>query len=163
MIAGGTGGANTQTGTMFELRTDLKTALKKAGYDLSKFQFCSKANTEEFKRFMLKNGFDLTATFGQFFKPDEAVIYNQHLYIIEKKTQGGGGSVDEKIATGPYKKLVYDICAEALGLNGATYIFLLDRWFDQPKFTVHKIPYNIQHGIPVFFEQIPLELLFGKV
>lgn len=163
MVAGGTGGANTKTGAIFELKTDLKTALKKAGYDLSKFQFCSTARTQEFKRFMLKNGFDLEKNFGQYFMPDEAVIYNNHLYVIEKKTQGTRGSVDEKIATGPYKKLIYNICAKALGLNGATYIFLLDRWFDKPKFTKHKIPYNLQHGIPVYFEEVPLKTLFGEV
>ena len=161
MIAGGTGGANTQTGAIFEIKTDLKTSLIKAGYDISKFQFCSKSGTEEFYRFMRDTAkFDMVKEFGQKFKPDEAVIYNNHLYVVEKKTQHGGGSVDEKIVTGPYKQLIYDICAEALGLNGATYIFLLDEWFNCPKFTVHKIPYNNRNGVPVYFNEIPLNDIF---
>lgn len=161
MVLGGTGGANTQTGAVFEIKTDLRTAVKKAGYDITKFQFCSTSRTEEFYRFMLNSvGFDMVEEFGQKFKPDEAVIYNNHLYVVEKKTQNGSGSVDEKVVTGPYKQLVYSVCAKALGLEGATYIFLLDKWFNQKKFTKHKIPYDIEHGVPVYFETIPLQELF---
>ena len=44
MIAGGTGGANTQTGKWFEGITDLKTALNKNNYNLKDFIFCKKTD-----------------------------------------------------------------------------------------------------------------------
>ena len=40
MILNGVGGANTQTGAIFEIETDLKTNLEKANIDISKVIFC---------------------------------------------------------------------------------------------------------------------------
>ena len=44
MIAGGTGGANTQTGAIFELNTDLKTNLIQANIDISQIIFLQKVS-----------------------------------------------------------------------------------------------------------------------
>ena len=159
MIAGGTGGANTQTGKWFEGITDLKTALNKNNYNLKDFIFCKK--TDFPKYFEEKTKLNMREMFGKQFWPDEAVIYNNVLYVIEKKMQSGGGSVDEKIQTGPYKLYIYQKCAEALGLKDAKYIFLLaGRYFNIPKFTQHQIPYLAEHNIPVYFDKLPLEKIF---
>ena len=158
MITGGTGGANTQSGAIFELNTDVKTNLINAGIDISKVIFCRKT---DFPAYMKSHGFNMRTYFGKEFWPDEAFIYNNHLFIIEKKYQSVDGSVDEKIQTGPYKKLIYEICAEALGLNGATYIYLLvGSAFNINKYTKHQIPYLINNGIPVYFDNFPINKYF---
>ena len=159
MITGGIGGANTQTGAIFEINTDLKTNLINAGIDINKVIFCKKY---DFPRLMKSHGFDMTKEFGKKFLPDEAFIYNNHLFVIEKKYQRVNGSVDEKIQTGPYKKLIYETCAEALGLDGATYIYLLvGSAFNVEKYTKHQIPYLIKSGIPVYFDSFPIDNYFN--
>ena len=57
MIAGGIGGANTQTGTVFEMQTDLKTNLINAGINLNDVIFCKKY---DFPRYMKAHNFDMT-------------------------------------------------------------------------------------------------------
>ena len=160
MIAGGTGGANTVTGRWFEGVTDLKTALMENGYNLEDFIFCKQ---REFPKYFEANTqLNMREMFGKQFWPDEAVIYNDVLYVIEKKMQTGGGSVDEKIQTGPYKLYIYQKCAEALGLKDAKYIFLLaDEYFNIPKFTKHQVPYLEGYNIPVYFDRLPLEQIFN--
>lgn len=157
MIAGGVGGANTITGKYFEVATDLKTALANAEYDLSNFLFCCQ---HDFPRYFRKQtGMKMEDVFGKKFLPDEAVIYNNVLYVVEKKAQSGSGSVDEKIQTGPYKLTVYQECAKMLGLNGAKYIYLLaGGHFNTPKFTKHQIPYLEKYDISVYFDKLPLNI-----
>lgn len=163
MVKNGTGGANTQTGKEFEKETRLERVWAERGHNLSKFNFIvDNPNSEQFNRFMLARGFNMRRVYGQLFKPDEAFIYNNHLYVVEKKTQGIGGSVDEKITGGVYKKEIYDTCADAAGLNGSTFIYLLDDYFNQPKFTVHKVPWNLNHGISTYFGHLPFEAYFRE-
>ena len=158
MITGGIGGANTQTGAIFEMQTDLETNLKNAGIDIHDVIFLKQT---KFPKYMKEHGFDMTENFGKKFQPDEAFIYNNHLFVIEKKYQCVSGSVDEKIQTGPYKKLIYDTCAEALNLDGATYIYLLaGSAFNINKYTKHQIPYLIKNGIPVYFDNFPIDDYF---
>jgi hypothetical protein len=159
MIAGGTGGAHTITGKYFEVETDLKTALTEAGYNLSDFFFCRQHDFPKY--FKEITGVKMEDIFGKKYLPDEAVIFNNVLYIIEKKKQSGGGSVDEKIQTGFYKLLIYQECAKMLGLADAKYIYLLSgEYFNVPKFTKHQIPTLAASGIPTYFDKLPLENLF---
>ena len=159
MITGGTGGANTQTGAIFELNTDLKTNLNNAHIDLSQITFVQKW---DFVYYMRKCKIDLVQVFGKNFLPDEAFIYQNHLFVIEKKYQEVNGSVDEKIQTGPYKQSVYERCAQLAGLNGATYIYLLNSSaFNKPKYTVDQIPYLIRNNIPVYFDNFPINEFFN--
>lgn len=158
MITGGIGGANTVTGKWFEVRTDLKQALTEANYDLSAFQFCKQY---DFPRlFKDTTGEKMEDLFGKRFLPDEAVIYDGVLYVIEKKQQGGGGSVDEKIQTGPYKLTIYQECAKRMGLRDARYIYLLSEYFNVPKFTKHQIPYLATFGIDTYFDKLDLAKIF---
>lgn len=159
MIAGGTGGANTQTGTVFELNTDLKTNLINANIDLSQIILLKEW---DFVYYLRKHKIDLVKLFGKNFLPDEAFIYNNHLFIIEKKYQAVNGSVDEKIQTGPYKQRVYQKCAELLNLTGATYIYLLKgSAFNKPKYMVDQIPYLLENNIPVYFDNFPISDFFS--
>jgi hypothetical protein len=157
MINNGVGGANTQTGTVFEINTDLRTNLINAGIDLTEITFLQKW---DFIYFMREHKIEVSEVFGKNFLPDEAFIYHNHLFVIEKKYQKVSGSVDEKIQTGPYKKLVYETCAELAGLNGATYIYLLCSNFNNPKYTKHQIPYLRDNNIPVYFDNFPINEYF---
>lgn len=158
MITGGTGGANTQTGAIFEMETDLKQNLINAGIDINNVIFCKQ---HDFPRLMKKHNFNMREQFGKEFHPDEAFILNNELFVIEKKYQCVQGSVDEKIQTGPYKKLIYETCAKALGLKKATYIYLLkEEAFNKPKYTTHQIPYLRQNNIPVYFDNFPIKDFF---
>lgn len=159
MIAGGVGGANTITGKWFEVKTDLKQALEAAGYNLTNFVFCKQNDFP--KMFKTLTNSKMEEIFGKKFLPDEAVIFNNRLYIIEKKRQGGGGSVDEKIQTGPYKLSVYKECARRMGLEDAYYLYLLSGdYFNHPKFTKHQIPYLESFGIRTYFDQLNLAEIF---
>lgn len=159
MIAGGTGGANTQTGKIFEIKTDLLTALTKANYNVKNFIFIQQ---RKFPKYLKDNfNFDMREEFGKEFWPDEAVIYNNQLFIIEKKQQTSNGTVDEKIQTGPYKLFIYKKCAEIMNLQDAKYIYLLSKDFNTNKYTKHQIPYLNSHNIPVYFEELPLEKIFN--
>lgn len=158
MIAGGTGGANTKTGAIFEMETDLRENLINAGIDLSKVVFCKQ---RDFPKMMKSHNFDMTENFGKEFWPDEAFIYDNQLFVIEKKYQCVNGSVDEKIQTGPYKRIIYDVCARAIGLKKSTYMYLLkDEAFNRPKYTIHQIPYLKQNNIPVYFDNFPIDEIF---
>ena len=159
MILNGAGGANTHiTGQYFELKTDLKTNLKKAGIDIEKVTFCQK---RDFTKLMKKYGINMKEQFGKEYWPDEAFIYHNHLYVIEKKNQETQGSVDEKIQTGPYKKLIFDTCAKLCKLDGATYIYLLSNSFNCDKYNRHQIPYLKQNEIPVYFDNFPIQDYFN--
>lgn len=158
MILNGTGGANTQSGKCFEIQTDLKSNLINLGINVSDVIFC---NQRDFPKMMKAAGYNMKEIFGKEFWPDEAFIYNNHLYVIEKKYQSGNGSVDEKIQTGPYKKNIYDECARLLNLNGNSYMYLLSDYFNINKYTKHQIPYLLANGIEVYFENIPVEKLFA--
>lgn len=160
MITGGTGGANTQTGKWFEIATDLKTALNDNDYNLKDFIFCCQHDFPKlFKKITNKK---MEEEFGKKYLPDEAVIYKNILYVIEKKQQTGSGSVEEKIQTGPYKLQIYKECAEMMGLKDAKYIYLLSgTHFNTIKFTKHQIPYLNSNNIPVYFDQLSLNELFN--
>ena len=159
MVLNGTGGSNTKTGIMFEFETDLRKNLTNAGINLDDVIFCEK---REFPKYLKEHNFNMTEHFGKEYWPDEAFIYKNHLYIIEKKTQSVRGSVDEKIQTGPYKKLIFEECATALGLNGATYIYLLKgNAFNIKRYTKHQIPYLERSGIPIYFDRFPVEEYFN--
>ena len=161
MIAGGTGGANTQTGKIFEIKTDLKTALVKNNYNIEDFVFIKQYDFRDYLKTHFN--FDMTEKYGTYLKPDEAIIYKDVLYVVEKKQQGGGGSVDEKIQTGPFKLHVYEYCAKLMGLKGVSYSYLLGDYFKHKKFSQYVIPVYLKgHGIPVYFNTLPLEEFFNS-
>jgi len=82
-------------------------------------------------------------------RPDEAYINheNKTIFIIEKKFQQTGGSVDEKIQTGPVKKELFEIYFP----NYKTiYMYCLSDWFKQKEYSgVLKI--LERHDIPIFW------------
>ena len=70
-------------------------------------------------------------------KPDEAYFDSEErtLTIYEKKTQNGGGSVDEKLQTCGFKIAQYRKVAKYLNVppENVYYTYILDKWFDSEK------------------------------
>ena len=109
------GGANTnRNGLHFEQTTSLNTALQNAGFIIDnncevyyRNQLLGYSiNQDEFSTvFLRQNGVNDRAINSKRWKPDEAFIneLDKTVYIIEKKFQHTNGSVDEKLATFPFK------------------------------------------------------------
>ena len=158
----GAGGANTnQNGLSYEELTDLKDKFK--SYNLNTtdnvYEVVFQGHTRKFlqankcalHKYMVKKGernLDLLPAAGCK-QPDEAYIDPEEkiLFIIEKKFQQTGGSVDEKIQTGPFKQMHYKELFPNYKLH---YIYCLSDWFkkDEYKSTLHYLKTN---DIPVFW------------
>jgi hypothetical protein len=82
-------------------------------------------------------------------EPDEAYIDNnkKSVFIIEKKFQQTSGSVDEKIQTGPFKKMHY---SQQFPNYKIYYIYCLSDWFKRSEYN-SVLEYNRQNNIPIFW------------
>lgn len=158
----GAGGANTNiTGLSYEDKTNLEPLFseikydKKTGAKTVKFDNYEKelinVNKSKLYKFMKqikeKNN-DLKKAAGCK-EPDEAYIDIERkiIFIIEKKFQHTNGSVDEKIQTGPFKKLHY---SQQFPNFTITYIYCLSDWFKQDEY-ISVLDYLEQNNIPVFW------------
>lgn len=91
---------------------------------------------------------------------DEAFINesNRTVYIIEKKFQSKSGSVDEKLATFPFKIYEYQKLLDPIEYD-IVYIYLLSsEWFDSPKYKDY-YDYMNDLGCPYYFDRLPLEAI----
>jgi hypothetical protein len=82
-------------------------------------------------------------------QPDEAYIdlNRKIIFIIEKKFQQTPGSVDEKIQTGPFKKIHYSKQFPNYKVN---YIYCLSDWFKRDEYK-SVLDYLQENSIPVFW------------
>ena len=161
------GGANTnRNGLHFEQTTSLNTALQNAGfiidnhfevYDRNQLLGYS-INQDEFSTiFLRRNGINDRAINSKRWKPDEAFIneIDKTVYIIEKKFQHTSGSVDEKLATFPFKIREYRRLLDPIGYD-LVFIYLLSSdWFDVPKYQDY-YDYMDELGCPHYFDNLPL-------
>ena len=69
-------------------------------------------------------------------EPDEAYLDEENgvLTIFEKKTQSTSGSVDEKLQTCAYKIIQYRKVAQELGIKTVYFIYILDNWYNSPRY-----------------------------
>lgn len=63
--------------------------------------------------------------------PDGAIIYNNVLYIIEKKYQQCSGSADEKLTYGEFRRTRFEKLAEyfPIEIKDVKYLYILGKWF----------------------------------
>ena len=104
--------------------------------------------------------FDYTKIISAKLLPDEAifVINKNTVYIIEKKTQSGGGSVDEKLQTCDFKLKQYKKLFSPLNKE-VCYSYLLDKdWFKNPRYK-DTLDYIISVGCKYYFNYIPLDAI----
>ena len=167
----GAGGAETNaSGLVFECKTSIIPRLVSLGYERKKldntkngFTMC-RIHDKHAVVFMTQSGL------GKFFvgtdifrNPDEAFLVMEKsgrktLKILEKKNQSGAGSVDSKLALGPYFLEEYQ---EVLGPDiTIEYAFCLCD-FLKKEYTSDKKKWktlrtiNERHGIKVFFGEDP--------
>lgn len=168
MITGGTGGANTLTGLIYEGKVDLKTFLNNQhGYrvvgssviyqDEEVAQIFQKY--ELYSEFLAPRGVDWKNCISSQLLPDNGiyVIINNTVFIIEVKTQNTTGSVDEKLQTCDFKKKQYQKLFFPLNIE-VQYVYILDDWFRKPKYK-DVLDYIISVGCQYYFQYIPLQRL----
>lgn len=173
MRLGGKGGANTATGLAFERKTDLLQFLNKIeGYRIEPNIW--KAGTQiffkerlvarcfkkhEFYKYLAEEGIDWRERISSQLLPDDAilVICRDTLFIIEVKSQQGGGSVDEKLQTCDFKRKQYLKLVGDLGLL-VEYVYVLNDWFKKPKYK-DVLDYIHSVNCHYMFNKLPLEWL----
>ena len=113
----------------------------------------------DFYKFLNSKSVDWEKLVSKKYLPDGVFIntVNNKIYIIEKKFQSGGGSVDEKLQTCDFKKKIYEqLTAELNEFNSVEYYYLLNSWFKQKQYDDVK-EYIDSVGCKYFIEQIDLK------
>ena len=137
------GGAKTNhNGLAFEGRTDLLQALNQHS-DFTVFGNQVFRNNEVvahyyekhnlYSLFLKPNGIDYKKILSKKLLPDGAILVGDTIFIIEKKYQDKGGSVDEKLQTCDFKKKQYTKLLSSLKIN-VEYYYVLNDWFDKPEY-----------------------------
>lgn len=168
MIAGGTGGANTLTGLIYEGKVDLKAFLnQQKGYRVEGNNIYYREEivaqifkkNELYKQFLSPRGVNWKNCISSQLRPDNSiyVIINNTIFIIEVKTQNKSGSVDEKLQTCDFKKKQYQKLFFPLNIE-VQYVYILDDWFRHPKYK-DVLDYIISVGCQYYFQYIPLQKL----
>lgn len=169
MIKGGKGGGNTATGLNFEKEKDILSLLSKIdGYTVknSIVFFEDKEVARSYRkydlyRYLQSQGVDYKKYLSKRLIPDDAiyVIANNTLFIIEFKSQKGGGSVDEKLQTCDFKKKHYRKLMAPLNIE-VEYIYILEGWFRKPAYK-DSLGYILSVGCQYYFSDmmIPLQKL----
>lgn len=172
MKKNGIGGANTQTGIVFEKKTDLLTYLDKhvKNYSVKKVEigheiyFKEKMVAQSFRKhelykFLGSQNIDWTKYLSKKLLPDDAiyVIKENTLFIIEVKYQQVEGSVDEKLQTCDFKRKQYKKLFSELNYE-VEYIYVLSDWFKNEKYR-DVLNYIIDSNCHYYFEYLPLHKL----
>lgn len=165
MIKGGKGGANTQSGLIFEGKTDLATFLsKQKNYNIENenVYYKGKLVARIFKKHKFYNIFlkELNIDWKKYISkplyPDDSiyVLVNNTMNIIECKHQHVAGSVDEKLQTCDFKRKEYQKLLAPANIE-VEYIYILDNWFRNEKYK-DVLDYIINMHCHYYFQFIPL-------
>jgi hypothetical protein len=162
------GGAKTnKNGLLFEERMNLLDAIKnhedytiENGNEIVKkgeivaFYF---EKHSLYKNYLNPKGIDYKKILSTKILPDSALLIGNTIFIIEKKYQGGTGSVDEKLQTCDFKIKQYSKLFSPLNIKVEFY-FILSKWFNNPKYN-DVFKYIESVGCKYFIEYLPLEEL----
>ena len=111
-----------------------------------------------------KRGFSTKNRLSKNLEPDEALVNytNNMIYIIEKKYQGGSGSVDEKLQTCKFKLQQYEKLLKDTNFD-VTYSYLLSSFYKNEAYN-DVFAFIKKERCSYFFDSIPLDQvgLFGK-
>ena len=105
----------------------------------------------------IPKGIDYKRIISKKLLPDDALLVDNTLYVIEKKFQKCAGSVDEKIQTCDFKKKQYTKLLTPCNIR-VEYYYVFNDWFKKPEYFDVK-EYIIQVGCIYFFNEIPLSAL----
>jgi len=165
MIRGGVGGANTQTGILFEGKVDLLTRLDELpGYEIkgNAIIYLGEEIAYSYRKnslytFLNTQGINYKNYISKRLLPDDAiyVVKDNTVYIIEVKFQIVAGSVDEKLQTCDFKKKQYKKLFSSLNYE-VEYIYVLSDWYRKEEYKDVR-DYIISVGCQYYFEYLPLE------
>jgi hypothetical protein len=166
MIKGGKGGANTQTGLRFEERIQLSTAIS----NLNNYEIIEDVvlfNGRKIGQIYTKNKLynnllspleiDYKNYISKRLLPDEAILIDGTLFIIEMKFQFVAGSVDEKLQTCDFKRKQYLKLLEPAKIK-VEYIYVLNDWFKKEEYK-DVLFYIESVGCHYYFNEIPLNVI----
>ncbi|HEY0457606.1 MAG TPA: hypothetical protein VGC97_00560 [Pyrinomonadaceae bacterium] len=166
MIKDGIGGANTQTGLRFEEKINLSTAISQLpNYEVisDRVFYNGKLVAQLFSKHKLyKNLLELKGVnhinyVSKKLLPDEAILVEDILFIVEMKFQVVAGSVDEKLQTCHFKKRQYTKLFSNTGIK-VEYVYVLNDWFKKPEYK-DVLEYITEVGCHYYFNEIPLSIL----
>ena len=163
------GGNQTKiNGLGFEQETTLADALMEAGFLLTPTNmiYLGKENVGKlvsknhlYKDFLEPNGVNVYDYWSKKMLPDDCFVNyrDKTVYVIEKKFQSSGGSVDEKLQTCDFKRRQYERLFAVIDYK-VKYIYLLSDWFRKPEYrdVLHYIK-DVQ--CDYYFNEIPLDKL----
>ena len=164
----GIGGANTQTGIVFEGKVDLCDFLDKSVMDYhvesldigQGIYFKGTLVASSYKKYdlykYLKNrGVDWTNILSKRLLPDDAiyVIKENTVFILEIKYQEVAGSVDEKLQTCGFKLRQYKRLLASLNYE-VQFIYILNDWFKDPKYR-DTLDYILEMKCSYYFNYLP--------
>lgn len=164
------GGANTnRNGLEFEQGTDLAEAfIEHPLYKLNGDGIVERTTGREvgrmygknklYKNLLEANGVNYKDIVSKKLLPDDALLVDKTLFVIEKKYQASAGSVDEKLQTCDFKRKQYAKLLAPLGIAVEYYYVLNSAWFDKPSYR-DVFDYIESVGCRHFFDIIPLEAL----
>lgn len=163
------GGARTNAnGLTFERDTSLNRALIKAGYAIKNDYVYDKDGNmiglsipkhNLYKNFLEKEKIDYKKYNSKKWLPDEAFLNKKTktVYIIEKKYQQTGGSVDEKLPNCDFKKKEYEKLFNPIGIK-VNYIYVLNNWFKGGQYK-DVLEYILSVDCEYYFNSIPFDKL----
>lgn len=161
------GGANTNKyGLEFEQTTDLEDLFNKhQDFDVRGNKLYKQGEEVGlligkhalYKDFLEPRGVDYKQHISKKLIPDDALLVNKVLYIVEKKFQRVAGSVDEKLQTCDFKKKQYQKLMKPLGIS-VEYYYVLNDWFKHPQYDDVR-QYITDVGCKYFFNVIPFHEL----
>lgn len=156
-----------KNGLLFEKKTSLKKALEENDFFVNKSgdiykgdEFIGKSiGQTKMYRFLSSKGVDYKKINSKQYRPDEALLNNRNktVYIIEKKFQSTSGSVDEKLQTCEFKKMIFQRLFEKIGYK-VEYIYVLSDWFKQPSYN-DVLEFIKDKGCDYYYNEIPLNRL----
>ena len=164
----GGGNQTNINGLKFEQETSLNQALLKLkGYSINEYKVfyngveigLSVPQTKLYTKFLKERGINYKEYISKQYRPDEALyLYNTNtMYIIEKKFQHGAGSVDEKLQTCDFKKMVFTKLLAPLNIK-VEYIYVLCDWFKKDCYN-DVLEYIRSKNCYYFYNEIPLTQL----
>ncbi|HBX51484.1 MAG: hypothetical protein A2W98_09515 [Bacteroidetes bacterium GWF2_33_38] len=166
MIKGGKGGSKTQTGLHFEKRINLAIALTNIkDYEVKGENVFYKgekvaelfAKNKLYKNLLEPKKIKYSDYISKRLLPDEAILIDNTLYIIEMKFQYVAGSVDEKLQTCDFKRKQYIKLLTPAKID-VEYIYVLNDWFKKHEYK-DVLDYVKQVGCHYYFNEIPLNIL----
>ena len=163
----GGGALTNEHGLLYEQYTDLEEAFRKAGFDLHEQETCQEVFDGLHKVGLVTQKYDFYKLFdhlnnNQWKKyvskrlvPDDVFINidSKTVYIIEKKFQMGGGSVDEKLQTIDFKIKEYQKLLPGWTIK---FFYILNDFFNKSAYQ-DVFEYIKAVGGNYYFNTLPLE------